>query len=290
MGQNKDEKKVDYIVNDSMEEMDEADKILKELDEIEKKKEKDISLKVRNLIKNDKEAIREYTAKREQDIPEESEIEENNETETDSDVELDVFIESEPEEGKKRSTKSGRNERKTIRNRKQQIRDKKNSFSENEDSKTEPEDERIEDEAEKEDFFGSLDKRTEQIVNERIRKKQPNRLKPKEKSLQVTTGFISAIRSLAMADIKNMVVFISIIALTIILFAAMILDKTHTSDKKNQGAFLEMDTTGIVSLFNNYYTALANNDINKVKEYLEESSDLSDDILLELFIVTFRTD
>ncbi len=122
MGQNKDEKKVDYIVNDSMEEMDEADKILKELDEIEKKKEKDISLKVRNLIKNDKEAIREYTAKREQDIPEESEIEENNETETDSDVELDVFIESEPEEGKKRSTKSGRNERKTIRNRKQQIR------------------------------------------------------------------------------------------------------------------------------------------------------------------------
>ncbi len=281
MGQNKDEKKVDYIVNDSMEEMDEADKILKELDEIEKKKEKDISLKVRNLIKNDKEAIREYTAKREQDIPEESEIEENNETETDSDVELDVFIESEPEEGKKRSTKSGRNERKTIRNRKQQIRDKKNSFSENEDSKTEPEDERIEDEAEKEDFFGSLDKRTEQIVNERIRKKQPNRLKPKEKSLQVTTGFISAIRSLAMADIKNMVVFISIIALTIILFAAMILDKTHTSDKKNQGAFLEMDTTGIVSLFNNYYTALANNDSNKVKEYLEESSDLSDDILLE---------
>jgi len=31
MGQNKDEKKVDYIVNDSMEEMDEADKILNNL-------------------------------------------------------------------------------------------------------------------------------------------------------------------------------------------------------------------------------------------------------------------
>ncbi|MDE7157705.1 MAG: hypothetical protein K2O02_07115 [Lachnospiraceae bacterium] len=276
MGQNKDEKKVNYIIEDSVEEMDEADKILKELDEIEKKKEKDISLKVRNLIKNDKEAIQDYTAKREQDIPEESEIEENYKTETDFDVELDVFIESEPEEGKKRSTKSGKKERRTIRNRKQPNIDKKNSLSENEVSKTESEDE-----AEKEDFLGSLDKRTEHIVNERIRKKQPNRLKPKENSLQANAGFISTIRSLAMAEIKNMVIFISIIALTIILFAAMILDKNHSSDEKNKGAFLEMDTAGIVSLFNNYYTALANNDIDKVKEYLEESSDLSDDILLE---------
>jgi ElaB/YqjD/DUF883 family membrane-anchored ribosome-binding protein len=54
MGQNKDGKKVDHIADDAMEEMDEADKILKELDEIEKKKEKDISLKVRSLIKSDK--------------------------------------------------------------------------------------------------------------------------------------------------------------------------------------------------------------------------------------------
>ncbi|MCI8668108.1 MAG: hypothetical protein HFI34_01095 [Lachnospiraceae bacterium] len=281
MGQNKDEKKVDSIIDDSIEEMDEADKILKELDEIEKKKEKDISSKVRDLIKSDKEAIRDYTAKREKNKQKESEMEENDTIETDSDVELNVFIEYESEEGKNRNIQSKKKERRATRNKKQQSIDKKNSLSEYENDKTEPEEERTEEEAEKEDFLGSLDKRTKHIVNERIRKKQPNRLKPKDNTLQTNTGFISNIRSLAMAEIKNTVVFISIIALTIILFAAMILDRNHLSNEKNQGAFLEMDTTGIVSLFNDYYTALANNDINKAKEYLEESSDLSDDILLE---------
>lgn len=281
MGQNKDEKKVDSIIDDSMEEMDEADKILKELDEIEKKKEKNISSKVRNLIKSDKEAIRDYTAKREQAGQGESEPEADDRAVSDPDAELNVFIESEPEEGKKRNIKSGKRERRTARNKKQPNREKKDSWSENEDGKTEQEEERTEDEAEKEDFLGSLDKRTEHIVSERIRKKQPNRLKPKDRTGQANLGFISTIRSLAMAEIKNMVVFISLIALTIILFAAMILDKNHSSDEKDQGAFLEMDTAGIVSLFNDYYTALADHDINKAKEYLEESSDLSDDILLE---------
>lgn len=278
MGQNKDGKKVDHIADDAMEEMDEADKILKELDEIEKKKEKDISLKVRSLIKSDKEAIQDHIARTGQILPEVSE-DENDTIETDSGLELDVFIESEPEEEKKQSTKSGKKERRFTRNKKQKRQN--NSLSSNEDRKTEPENDKTEDEADREDFLGSLDKRTEHIVNERIRKQQPNRLKPKENSLQSDIGFISVIRNMAMAEIKNMVVFISIIALTIILFAAMILDKNHSSDEQNQGAFLEVDTAGIISLFDDYYTALSNNDITKAKEYLEESSELSDDILLE---------
>lgn len=281
MGQNKNEKKVNHIIEESVEEMDEADKILKQLDEMEERKKKDISSKVRDLIKNDKEAIRDYKARREQDIQEESEMEENNVTETDSDAELAVFVESETEEEKKRDRKTGKKERRKFQSKKQLNRDKKIISYTKEESIEEQNMGEESMEEEEEDFLGTLDKRTEHIVNERIRKKQPNRLKPKKNSLQANAGFISTIRSLAMAEIKNMVVFISIIALTIILFAAMILDKNSPAVTKDQGAFLDIETADIVTLFNNYYMALANNDINKAKEYLEESSELSDDILLE---------
>ena len=174
----------------------------------QKKKEKDISLKVRSLIKSDKEAIQDHIARTGQILPEVSE-DENDTIETDSGLELDEFIESEPEEEKKQSTKSGKKKRRFTRNKKQKRQN--NSLSSNEDRKTEPENDKTEDEADREDFLGSLDKRTEHIVNERIRKQQPNRLKPKENSLRSDIGFISVIRNMAMAEIKNMVVFISII-------------------------------------------------------------------------------
>lgn len=303
------EKKINHVIEESENDMDEADRILQELDEMEEQGTKDISSKVRDLIKNDKEAIRDYNARIDQDIQkeknrgenkkegsyieesssepdeidylddEEFEQEKDEINTSDLDVEIDASVESDTKESKIRHRETENSGIGSRKNKKRRNKSKKNDISAEEQAVTIETD--IENESEKEDFLASLDRRTERIVNERLRKKQPNRLKPKENLAQEDEGFISAIRNLAMSGIKNMVVMVSMIALMIILFAAMILDRKNIGEEKNQGVFLEMDTTEIVSLFNDYYTALGNSDINKAREYLEDNSDITDDVLLE---------
>lgn len=230
-------KKIDHVVSEQEDELDEADKILLELEEIEKRKSKNISSKVRDLIQDDKIAIGEYNKKIEQDI------------ETDE------------------------NEVKIIEDEKKEL-----DFLDDEDLVT-PEDLKEEDKQDEQvDFLASLDKRTEHIVSERIRKKQPKRLKNNE---DIPQGhiFVSTIKELGMSGIKNIAIMISMIALFIILMVAIILDRDNVQE--NEGDFLKMDTTKIISLMNNYYQALGEGDITKIRGYLADGSTVSDDEILE---------
>lgn len=271
------EQKVNHTITESEEELDEADRILQELDEMEERKNSDISSKVRDLIKNDKEAIRDYNAKIEPDI---SEVEEDNNEALNED-EMDYLDDELVQEQDSREDTDLPKPK--IENEKRNSKKRKNNKKKN-NQNTEKNTQSIDiekEESEEEDFLASLDKRTEKIVNEKIRKNQPNRLKSKKDSNEESHIFISTIRDLAMSGIKNMVVMVSIIGLLLILVATMILDRNNTGTDKEYGSFLDIDTAKIISLNNDYYAALGEGDITKIREYIENTSGISDDILLE---------
>lgn len=218
---------------------DECDKILEELDEIEKNKTK-IRSKAKDLIQGDKQAIREMQKKQQMDQGNDKDAE----VETDED-ELDYLDDEAPELDKTN---------------KREIEADEDHDSEDE---NEPE----------MDFIASLNKEDDKV---NIRKREPKRLK----NLDGST-LVGKIKILANENRKNFIVGTSVAMLLIIMFIALIVDSKNGNDSSTDAKFIKMDTKPMMEVVNNYYASLVEGDTQKVRTFLVDSKDLTDDAINE---------
>lgn len=249
------EKKV-IIDNDT----EECEKILERLDEIEKKQ--NMSLKVKSLIKEDKEAIR----KMNENI---KKIEEDELDYLDDEVDVDI----ENDEDNKNFIAEDKVEEKEDLSKKPESKD-----DDSEKSDAEASDDSREEEANL-DFFANLN-REDNISNERIRKKAPKILANDANKL----SFMDKLKLAARNNTRNFAIGTAIAFLFIVLVIALAVDAGN-KDKNDDvnaatklgGEFIEVDTTPFIDVINNYYAALESGDINVVRSLIADSDDITDD-------------
>lgn len=245
---NKTTKSIEIEKEKNQNEMDEVDKILDMIDRMEKEKKSkggsaEMSSRVKNLIKEDKEAIKEMQEKMKA-------------LEDDLDYLDDEKIEDSISESEEKEL---------------------DNDGGNDDSDSE-------DEGAKLDFFANLEKKdNEEQVNiyaERIRKKQPKRLK---KQVAEDDNFISKVKRIAAENTKNFVVGTAIAFLFVALVIALLLDSGNSnneqvkSNKKSPGDFVEINTAGMIDAVNKYFKALSSGDKEVIKKSVVNPENLSDD-------------
>lgn len=270
----------DLTLSKQQENTDEVDVLLQELDEITDRKNKadEMSSKLKDMLQKEKEAVRSFNYMRMQEKEQKEEqadeedlkddVESNEETLTEQDTSTEESIEKSTEEKAEELPVLVLDESDDL----DYLDDEKEEISkEAEISKEEPEDER-------EDFLASLDKRTEKIVHERLRKAEPKRLTNKRNANLDEKIFINSIREVATAKIQNMVVMISYIALVIILFATLIVDRKNMPQEES--CFLQIEDTAFEELVSDYYHALETEDLDTIKRLLEDSSSVEEEHLL----------
>ncbi len=248
--------KKNIIDNDT----EECEKILEQLDEMEKKQ--NMSSKVKSLIKEDKEAIR----KMNENI---KKIEEDELDYLDDEVDVDI----ENDEDTKKSVSEDEAEDKKDLSKKSE-----NKADTSDKADTKASDNSEEGEANL-DFFANLN-REDNISNERIRKKAPKRLANDANKL----SFMDKLKLAARNNTKNFAIGTAIAFLFIVLVIALAVDagnKDKNDDSnaasKISGEFIEVDTTPFIDVINNYYAALESGDINVVRSLIADSDDITDD-------------
>lgn len=258
------------------EDLEECDKILEQLDKMEQGKE-DISSKVKNLIKSDKEAIKkmqEEISKMDEDLDylddeKTGDIPEDNDRKTENkkkskerdNINKDNRNSEKKDNGKKDSGRKGN--KKNIGGNDDEISGKE---SRNDDSGDNEEDDV------KLDFFANLE-REDKKENNRIRKKQPNRLHD-------SSNLSGGIKNLFFSNRKYFYIGTAIAVLFIVLIAALALDSGNAEKGSKKGInteFLKMDTAPMIDAINNYYAALAGDDVSQVRSFLMDNETVTDE-------------
>lgn len=124
------------------------------------------------------------------------------------------------------------------------------------------------------DFFASLDRDREK-ENTGIRKKQPNRLRGSRQSWSV-----DKLKDILLENKRNFYIGTAIAVLFMVLFVALALDagKANKESKNSVDTeFLKIDTTPMIDTINNYYAALAGDDVNLVRSFLMDSEKVTDE-------------
>ena len=234
----------------SKDEPDECDKILEQLDQMEQGKG-DISSKVKNLIKSDKEAIRKMQ-------------EEMKQLEDD----LDYLDDEKPEEPYSSDMEIEDDDLDDL--------DRKAKSKVAKDAEMQNESDSLEDEDEDEvnlDFFAKLERDDQREYN-RIRKQQPKRL-------HAGTGGNRRPQGGQADNRKKYMIVASLIAVLFIgLVVALALDAKNAEKADSKSVhteFLDMDTTPMMDAIDNYYNALAQEDTTLVRSYLVDSEKVSDE-------------
>lgn len=282
--------KIQDIKKDLENEIDESDKIIEQLDKIEKIKKKnvdkgsnqdreDMSSKVKNLIKSDKEAIKkmqEQMAK----IDEEDELDYLDDEKVDFPA---VVIEAETKEKKTENrtdtsnVKLNKNTKKNRRKNTENISKESNIDKEaksNKNSNREVEKMSDENSEEKDvnlDFFENM-AREDEIHYNRIRKQQPNRLRGNSNS---------SVKEFFAGSIRNMAIAVTACVLLIILFISLIVLKDEGKDTKNYD-FIELESAPLIETINNYYDSLGSGSMDSIRSYIYEGDSLSDAEILKL--------
>lgn len=272
----------DLTLSKQQENTDEVDVLLQELDEITDRKNKadNMSSKLKDMLQKEKEAVRSFNYMRmqekeqkeeltdEEDLTDEEELKDDAASNEEALTKHDSSTEESIEEKAEALPVPVLDESDDL----DYLDDEKEEISkEDEILKEEPEDER-------EDFLASLDKRTEKIVHERLRKAEPKRLTNKRNANLDEKIFVNSIREVASAKIQNMVVMISYLALIIILFATLIVDRKNMPQEES--CFLQMENAAFEELVSDYYRALETEDLDTVKRLLEDSSSVEEEHLL----------
>lgn len=258
------------------EDLEECDKILEQLDKMEQGKE-DISSKVKNLIKSDKEAIKkmqEEISKMDEDLDylddeKTGDIPEDNDRKTENkkkskerdNINKDNRNSEKKDNGKKDSGRKGN--KKNIGGNDDEISGKE---SRNDDSGDNEEDDV------KLDFFANLE-REDKKENNRIRKKQPNRLHD-------SSNLSGGIKNIFLSNRKYFYIGTAIAVLFIVLIAALALDSGNAEKGSKKGInteFLKMDTAPMIDAINNYYAALAGDDVSQVRSFLMDNETVTDE-------------
>lgn len=258
--------------------LEECDKILEQLDKMEQGKE-DISSKVKNLIKSDKEAIK----KMQEEI---AKMDEDLDYLDDERAEDITEYNDRKAEDKKNTKRENINKDKNKENINSEKRDngkkdggrkvsKKNTGesdngickdeSGNNDADSAEEDVKL-------DFFANLE-REDKKENNRIRKKQPNRLHD-------SSNLSGGIKNIVLSNRKYFYIGTAIAVLFVVLIVALALDSGNTEKGSKKGInteFLKMDTAPMIDAINNYYAALAGDDVNQVRSFLMDNETVTDE-------------
>lgn len=272
------------------------DKMNEQIDEINKLKanevnfeREDISARVRNMLKSDKEAIRrmrEQMAKLEEDdeldylddekldlpvIVKGSSKSETDSTEKENkDEDLPKRNNKIVNDKKKKKSKSNIKEGNIENNKKQE-----SSVVEIEKSKKrDSESDKNVDKEEKDvnlDFFENMAREDEMHYN-KIRKVTPNRLK-KNNDTNIKEYFTN--------NIRNMAIVTTIAMLLLIMFIALFTTGKKDKDIKNYN-FIEIDKNGFVTAINDYYTSLGSGNVDEIRKYIYEGKELSNADILKL--------
>lgn len=238
----------------------------------------DMSSRVRNMLRSDKEAIRrmrEQMAK----LEEEDELDYLD----DEKIDLPVIVkdsnekvsdnkqtnseENNEESTRKKSSKATNNKknRKNKNNRKEDKFVKKDEFKEQKDK----EDKEVKDV--NLDFFENMAREDEKHYN-KIRKATPNRLK-KNNDANIKEYFTNSVR--------NMAIVVTIGMLLVIMFIALFTTGKKDKDIKNYN-FIEIDETGFITAINDYYSSLGTGNVDEIRKYIYEGKELSDADILKL--------
>lgn len=286
--------------NKSDDEMDEVDKILEQLDEMEKKNQTSasaMSSRVKNLIKEDKEAIKEMQEKLKALEDEEldylddekvnDEVSEESGNNISEDVEKTNIAETDDLEKKDEKTVDKPNRNRGKKAKKKQREEKAKQLQAEQEKEIEEEKTDNEEESAKLDFFANLEKEdrisSNNIYAERIRKKQPKKLKTQSNSI------IDKIKDIARDNKKNFFVGSAIAVLFILLVIALVIDADNKLPESkgtnsagelrgtnNAGEFIDINTAGMVDAVSGYYDALISGDIELVRGSLINADGLSD--------------
>ncbi|MBQ3544138.1 MAG: hypothetical protein IJA34_03970 [Lachnospiraceae bacterium] len=238
----------------------------------------DMSSRVRNMLKSDKEAIRrmrEQMAKLEEDDELDYLDDEkidlpvivNDSNEKVSDNKQTNSEENNEELTRKKSSKATNNN-KNINNKNNRKEDnfvKKDEFKEQKDK----EDKEVKDV--NLDFFENMAREDEKHYN-KIRKATPNRLK-KNNDANIKEYFTNSVR--------NMAIVTTIAMLLVIMFIALFTTGKKDKDIKNYN-FIEIDETGFVTAINDYYSSLGTGNVDEIRKYIYEGKELSNADILKL--------
>ena len=260
-------------VKNKQSEIDESDKIIEQLDKIEKMKEssqnedrEDMSSRVKNLIKSDKEAIKKM---KEQMVK----LDEDDELDYLDDEKIDfpvVVKESDKTNSKGTKTNNSKDSKNNISNGKKNSDNKKqNNKNENSNIKTQN---KVKEEKDVNlDFFENM-AREDEIHYNKISKQQPNSLKKNN-----NTG----IKEYFTGSVINIAIVSTIAMLLIIMFVALIITNKKDEENKNYN-FIEIEETGFIESINNYYESLGTGNVDEIREYIFEGEELSNADILKL--------
>lgn len=261
-----------YTTNSVDSDMEECDRLLEQLDEMELNNSSSMSSKVRNLIKEDKEAIRIMNERI-------KEIESDELDYLDDEITLNnQFYESDNDENEptkpqlKKSTVLENKESKKDAVLDKDTKDTDEGEDKDTDTNTDTNTEEAEDEMNL-DFLANLNR------EDRIRKQQPKRLHNSDNDL----GFFDRVKIFAKDNTRNFLVGTAIALLFIVLVVALVLDSNKNNDDAERDKqeyvteFLDVDTTPMISTINNYYAALANGETDVVRSLINDSETITDE-------------
>lgn len=243
---------------------EECEKILEQLDEMERKN--NMSSRVKSLIREDKEAIKKMNESIRNKEDDELDYLDD---EVDSDLTVDkVDIDDYCSDSYKKDIETGDTKLKDNK-----AEDTYGETADNEEKASESDEEK---EANL-DFFANLNKE-DSIENERIRKKTPKRLINNTNKL----NFTDRIKLAARNNTKNFLVGTTIAVLLAVLLIALVIDAGNSNDDKGtnskiSGEFIDTDTTPIIDVINNYYAALESGDVDVVRSLVADSEEITDD-------------
>lgn len=257
--------------------------------EIDIEKE-DMSSRVKNMLKSDKEAIRRM---REQM----AKLEEDDELDYLDDEKIDMPVIVKDTDGneatdkgneknsedvvragnskttnnkKNRKNKNNRKEDKSANNKKEVNKGINIEKITKQDSNDEKEVKKEEKDVNL-DFFENM-AREDEIHYNKIRKAAPNRLK-KNSDANIKEYFTNSVR--------NMAIVTTIAMLLVIMFIALFTTGKKDKDIKNYN-FIEIDETGFVTAINDYYSSLGTGNVDEIRKYIYEGKELSNADILKL--------
>lgn len=268
--------------------LEECDKLLEQLDKLEQERE-DISSKVKNLIKSDKEAIKkmqEEISKLDDDLDylddektnddtgekdsdkQSEDIDNNTDTATDSLKSTDKRTVNGKKKNKKRNIsreeKAENTENRAETDKKTDERNSNGKESVNNEDSNEV----------KLDFFSNYGTGNKKDYN-RIRKQQPNRLRDSK----YNSGN-DRLKNIFLNSRKNLFSGIAVVILLVALIVALVLDKGNVKEENKNSIsteFMKIDTAPMIDTINDYYAALAGDDVNQVRTYLMDNEQVSDE-------------
>ena len=269
-------------------------KIIEQFDDIEQLKgnesdleNEDMSSRVRNMLRSDKEAIkrmREQMAKLQEDdeldyLDDEKidlpvivkdfndEVADNKQTKSEEDNEEAVRKKSNKTTNNKknRKNKNNRKEDRASNNKEDKVINK-DEFTEQNDKEVRKEEKDV-----NLDFFENIAREDEKHYN-KIRKAAPNRLK-KNNDANIKEYFTNSAR--------NMAIVVTIGMLLVIMFVALFTTGKKDKNIKNYN-FIEIDETGFITAINDYYSSLGTGNVDEIRKYIYEGKELSNADILKL--------